>query len=132
MTCRRSPNSDTRQRSIVCFRWSTARCGSIDVQLQQVAPLLALDAGRRAFGDQLAGHHQAETIALLGFFEIVRRDQNGRARVGQRLISRQKARRAIGSTPEVGSSRNSTLGSCMMAAPNATRCFQPPGRLPTS
>ncbi len=28
MTCRRSPNSDTRQRSIVCFSRSAARCGS--------------------------------------------------------------------------------------------------------
>jgi len=46
------------------------------------------------------------------------------------LIIRQKARRASGSTPEVGSSRKSTLGSCMIAAPKATRCFHPPGRLP--
>src|SRR2546428_9321544 len=36
------------------------------------------------------------------------------------------------STPEVGSSRNSTLGSCMIADPKATRCFQPPGKLPRS
>ena len=46
------------------------------------------------------------------------------------LIMVQKARRAKGSTPEVGSSRKRTRGSCMMAAPKATRCFQPPGRLP--
>ena len=39
ITCSRSPNSDTRQRSIVCFSRSAARCGSIDVQLQQVAAL---------------------------------------------------------------------------------------------
>src|SRR5207248_3972616 len=45
------------------------------------------------------------------------------------LIIFQKARRASGSTPEVGSSRNSTLGSCITAAPKATRCFQPPGKL---
>src|SRR6266508_3266098 len=40
------------------------------------------------------------------------------------------ARRAMGSTPEVGSSRKRTRGSCIIAAPKATRCFQPPGRLP--
>ena len=49
-----------------------------------------------------------------------------------RLMSAQKARRAMGSTPEVGSSRKSTRGSCMIAAPKATRCFHPPGRLPVS
>src|ERR1039457_5638717 len=48
----------------------------------------------------------------------------------RRLIIVQKARRARGSTPEVGSSRKRMSGSCMMAAPKATRCFQPPGRLP--
>ena len=55
----------------------------VDVQFEQMAALAALDRGRRAFGDQFAGHHQAETIALLGLFEVVRRDQDGGAGVGQ-------------------------------------------------
>src|ERR1019366_484412 len=41
-------------------------------------------------------------------------------------ISFQNAPRAMGSTPEVGSSRNKTGGSCKMAQPNASRCFHPP------
>ena len=48
-------------------------------------------------------------------------------RSANELIIFQKARRASGSTPEVGSSRKSTEGSCITAAPKATRCFQPPG-----
>jgi len=43
-----------------------------------------------------------------------------------------KARRAIGSTPDVGSSRNRIGGSCRIAQPSARRCFQPPESCPAS
>ena len=43
MTCRRSPKSDTRQRSISALSRSAARCGSSIMKLQQVAALLGLD-----------------------------------------------------------------------------------------
>src|ERR1035437_1751815 len=41
-------------------------------------------------------------------------------------ISFQNAPRAMGSTPEVGSSRNSTGGSCRMGEPSASPCFPAP------
>ncbi len=44
----------------------------------------------------------------------------------------QKSRRAPGSTPAVGSSSSSSLGSCRRHAASASRCFQPPERLPAS
>ena len=43
----------------------------------------ALIAAGRAFGDQFAGDHHAQAIALLGFFEVVRGDQDRGAGVGQ-------------------------------------------------
>ena len=39
------------------------------------------------------------------------------------LIWVQNSRRASGSTPEVGSSRKSTSGSCMSATARASRCL---------
>ena len=42
----------------------------------------------------------------------------------------QKRRREIGSTPLVGSSRNTTFGWCSTAQASARRCFQPPGSSP--
>ena len=48
----------------------------------------------------------------------------------ERSISvRQKASRAIGSTPEVGSSRMRMEGSCSTATASWRRCFMPSGRL---
>ena len=38
----------------------------------------------------------------------------------------QKFALVIGSTPEVGSSRNIMLGLCISAQPSASRCFHPP------
>ena len=43
-----------------------------------------------------------------------------------------KARRALGSTPAVGSSSKSSLGSCSTQAASASRCFQPPDNAPAS
>ena len=45
--------------------------------------LRALDSGRAAFGHQFARHHEAQPIALLGFFQIVGGHENRGARVGQ-------------------------------------------------
>ena len=44
-------------------------------------------------------------------------------------ISPQNSRRALGSTPAVGSSSSSSSGLGRMQAPSARRCFQPPGQL---
>ena len=43
-----------------------------------------------------------------------------------------KARRALGSTPAVGSSSSSSRGSCSTQAASASRCFQPPDSEPAS
>ena len=55
----------------------------VDVKFKQMATLPALDRRRRAFGHELAGHHQSKPVALLGFLEVVRRDQNGGSGVGE-------------------------------------------------
>ena len=47
-------------------------------------------------------------------------------------ISSQNSRRALGSTPAVGSSSSSSRGSGRMQAPSASRCFQPPDSSPAS
>src|SRR5439155_17423943 len=47
-------------------------------------------------------------------------------------IMRQKSRRAAGSTPAVGSSRNRTSGRCSRAQPSASRCCHPPESCPAS
>ena len=49
-----------------------------------------------------------------------------------RRISSQKSRRALGSTPAVGSSSSSNCGSCSRHAASASRCFQPPDSEPAS
>ena len=55
----------------------------VDDELEQMAALRALDCRWAAFGDQFAGHHEAQPVALLGFFQIVGGHQNRGARVGQ-------------------------------------------------
>ena len=47
-------------------------------------------------------------------------------------ISPQNSRRALGSTPAVGSSSSSSSGLGRMQAPSARRCFQPPDSSPAS
>ena len=47
-------------------------------------------------------------------------------------ICSQNSRRALGSTPAVGSSSSSSCGSCRMQAASARRCFQPPDSVPAS
>ena len=47
-------------------------------------------------------------------------------------ISSQNSRRALGSTPAVGSSSSSRSGLGRMQAPSARRCFQPPDSVPAS
>src|SRR6478672_385297 len=44
-----------------------------------MSALFALDAARSSFRHQFTRHHEAQSIALFGFFEIVSRHQNGRA-----------------------------------------------------
>src|SRR5512144_2187344 len=46
--------------------------GIVDPDLQHPAALRRLDPARGAFGHQLAAHHEAEAIALLGLLEVVR------------------------------------------------------------
>ena len=46
-------------------------------------PCSLFDAARSAFGHQFAGHHEAEAIALLGFFQIVRGHEDRGAHIGK-------------------------------------------------
>ena len=83
ITWRRSPNSDTRQRSMFSLSRSAAALRLVDDELEQVSGLPLLIPLGVPFRHQLARDHQAEPIALLGFFEIVRGHQNRRAGIGQ-------------------------------------------------
>ena len=131
-TCTRSPKSGDPPALAFGLQQVGRSLWLIGAKLEQMPALARLDLARRSFEDEFPRGHKAETIALLGLFQVVRGDEHGRARVGEPMMMRQNARRAIGSTPEVGSSRKSTLGSCMIEEPNATRCFQPPGRRPVT
>src|SRR5262249_10941956 len=51
--------------------------------LEHATPLGLLDAARRAFGHELPGHHEAQAVALLGFFEVVRGPQDRRPSIGE-------------------------------------------------
>src|SRR5262245_3686244 len=46
------------------------------LQLEEMTRLAALDPAWRSLSHQLAGDHEAKAIALLGFFQVVRRDEN--------------------------------------------------------
>src|SRR4051812_7273284 len=50
----------------------------IDTEFYQVPALLALDATRSALRHDFTSYHEAEPVALLSFFEIVRSDQDCR------------------------------------------------------
>src|SRR5467141_800554 len=51
--------------------------------LEHAAALRGLHAARRALGHQLAGDHESQPVALLGFLEIVRGDEDRGALVGK-------------------------------------------------
>ena len=53
-------------------------------------------------------------------------------RAAMSWIWSQNSRRALASTPAVGSSSSSSCGSCSMQAASASRCFQPPESCPAS
>ena len=50
----------------------------------------------------------------------------------RRCSSSQNSRRALGSTPAVGSSSSSSRGRCSMQHASASRCFHPPESVPVS
>ena len=83
ITCRRSPNSETRQRSICSFSRSAARCGWSTTNSSRWPPWRALDAAGRCPRRPVLRHHEAQPVALFGFFQIVRGHQDGGAHVGQ-------------------------------------------------
>src|SRR5947209_18977889 len=48
-----------------------------------MAALRCFDAGGRAFSDEFARDHHAETVALFGFFEVVRRHKHRHAAISE-------------------------------------------------
>ena len=50
-----------------------------------MADLPRFDFGWRSFHKQLACHHESQPVALLGLLEVVRRHQDGGARIGQTI-----------------------------------------------
>ena len=86
--------------------------------MRMTAVVARAEAGMRAYLDAVA------TCAALAFLLMIVWPA-----FDSSWIRSQNARRAIGSTPDVGSSRKSTEGSCRIAQPSASRCFQPPERV---
>ena len=83
ITCRRSPNSETRQRSsLVCSR-SAARCGWSTMNSSRCPPCCALDPLGLPSATSSPADHEAQAIALLRFFQIMGRHQDRRARIRQ-------------------------------------------------
>jgi hypothetical protein len=127
ITCRPpSENRDVQhaRQTLPARAWFRA---ARELQVQQemrVEPVLQF--GRRAEGDHLAAIHQRDAVAVFGLVHVVGADENGVAGAERSWIRSQNAPRAMGSTPEVGSSRKRIGGSCRMAQPSASRCFQPP------
>src|SRR5207249_9184079 len=52
-------------------------------QFQQVSFLRRLQARRRSLRDEFPGDKQTESIALLGLFQVVGRDENRHAAIGE-------------------------------------------------
>ncbi len=55
----------------------------IDDEFEQMTALTGFDSGGAAFGHQFARDHEAQAIALFGFFQIVSGDENRGAGVGE-------------------------------------------------
>ena len=128
VTCRPPPNTATSCTPGTPFERAHGFQHVGGIQLQQgVRSQGLLQLRRRAQRDHLAAIHQRQAVAVFGFVHVVRADENGVAGCGKLVDQIPEARRARwGPRPEVGSSRNSTGGSCRMAQPSASRCFQPP------
>ena len=73
-----------------------------------------------------------DLVTALGLVHVVGRDQHGQPCAASAWISFQNSRRALGSTPAVGSSSSSSCGFGSVQAPSASRCFQPPESSPAS
>ncbi len=97
------------------------RAGSAHVE-QASRHVAALERRGRVERGEAAVDHQPDAVAVLGLVQVVGGDEDGGARPrARRRMSRQKLRRATGSTPAVGSSRNTMRGWCRMAQPSASR-----------
>ena len=89
---------------------------------------LLLQLGGRPDGADPSRDHDRDAVAVLGLVHVVRGHEHGRAR---RPRPRRSAPRTgggvIGSTPLVGSSRNTMRGWWRSATENASFCRQPSG-----
>ena len=79
-------------------------------------------------GQQLTIAHDPHPPAVFRLVHIMGGHQGGHPLGNHGVDQIPKARRAVGSTPLVGSSRNSKRGWWTMAVPSARRCFQPVDR----
>ena len=87
---------------------------------------------RRSQRDHFAVIHDGDAVAQpLGFVHVVSGQQNRPAGEFERSIRSHSWRRACGSRPVVGSSRNRKSGSPTSAQASASRCFCPPESSPT-
>ena len=113
--------------------WSAAAtCSSRGPAPRRCQPGISTTSSTVPRGQHLAIGDVADAVAALGLVHVVGRDQHRQPAAASRWISSQNSRRALGSTPAVGSSSSSSFGLCMMQAASASRCFQPPDSVPAS
>ena len=101
----------------------------MQLQRQLLPAELAHQLGLVLDQDQLALVDDADAIGhLLGFFDVVRREDDRDAASRRARTICHMSRRSSTSTPAVGSSRNRMCGSCDSALAIITRRFMPPGQ----
>ena len=65
-------------------------------------------------------------LASLRLVHVMRGDKHGQPFARHVVNQSQNSRRALASTPAVGSSSSKSFGRCRTQAASASRCFQPP------
>ncbi len=115
-------SSDTVSNTLI--KLSHPQC--INIMMKLTLQLL-----RRAVCNNPPCYDKSHTPAVFSFVHVVGRNKNCFTPREKSYISSQKFLLIRGSTPEVGSSRKSIEGSCMIALPSASLCFIPPGSSPT-
>ena len=97
------------------------------------APIERFSSSGVPFGDELPVVDDADAVReLVGLLEVLRREEDRHAEVGRssRRTSSHTRARLTGSSPVVGSSRNTISGLCTSAAARSSRRRMPPEYVP--
>ena len=101
--------------------------GIVQAHVQRPGAHRRLELGRRALGDDAAVVDDGDAVGeLVGLVEVLRRQQHGGARATSTRTISHTWLRLRGSSPVVGSSRNSRSGVTTMLAAMSSRRRMPP------